>query len=232
MAHKKPDGSPGLTRVPWTGDLDDPEYPDDNSEFEFVACAALAGPGELVEGRRALDSDESMHLKTIFVFLALSQGRHRNEIVSLLPDGPRLIRAVAQEAITEAMMYTALTAHFTRLHRMVQAQLARSFLFVTTLVITYPNYLFENENTRDFDQFIDFYYRLIKPIWGNIHYRVCSEGQAVAVYLCVPFVDSISGQIRKQVEQLFSHLRKASWVNLIIVDSGSSSVVRPSVASP
>lgn len=96
---------------------------------------------------------------------------------------------------------------------------------ITMLAVTYPKYLFENTNSRQFDAYVDCYLEILLAVWEDIKYRVVSKGQAAAIYICQPFIDSVSGVVQQQVARLFDVLNKNSWVSPLVVDSGGSSVV-------
>ncbi|KAL2272533.1 hypothetical protein FJTKL_06330 [Diaporthe vaccinii] len=218
-----------VSRVPFTGDIKDPDYPEGHSEYEFVAGAALDGTGELVEGQRATHQDQCIPLKTMLVYLALSQSRtinHCYQVVNLLPWGPVLLDAIRDaKLIRPEMIKRALTRHFQRLRRMALLQAGSNRVRIRTIVVTYPNYVFENEGSKDFDRFLDTYLSILLPVWGpDVKFRVTSEGQAVALYVCVPFFDTVRGTIRQQIKALFEGLDKTSYINLMIVDQGSSSM--------
>lgn len=220
-----------LHRVGFTGDDDDPNYPDGNTEFEFVASAALDSLADelvLVEGLPALRHDLNIPLKTILVYLALGGDHlaHRREVVQGLPSGPYLLDATDSMRITPQMMEDVLTRHFARLQKMALTQAARNRVEIGTLALTYPNYLYHREGTKDFDKYMDYFIYLLRKVWGpHVMYRLMSEGQAVALYVCSPFFDTLSGEMRQQIERLFNGLNKSSWINLCIIDSGSSSLV-------
>lgn len=198
-----------------------------------MAGAALDGTGELVEGQRATHHDQCIPLKTMLVYLALSKSRsinHCYQVVNLLPWGPVLLAAIRDsKVIWPGLIERALTRHFKRMRRMALLQAGSTRVRIRTIVITYPNYVFKNEGSKDFDRFLDTYLSIILPVWGpDVKFRVTSEGQAVALYVCVPFFDTVRGTIRQQINALFEGLDKTSYINLMIVDQGSSSMVRES----
>lgn len=204
--------------------LDDPDYPNNGSLYDFVASAVVTDDGELVEGKRSLSFDDAVPLKTMLVWL--TKLGNRKETVERLPFGDCLIDQVQKHRLTKNIMKAALRCHWERLRRMALAHATKCGVVINQLVLTYPNYLFMNENSKDFDRYIDFYIAELRLIWGaDVKIRVISEGQAISIYACEPFLDSEAGAIRRLVENLFADLNKRSWIKLVIIDSGSSSVV-------
>lgn len=214
-----------VSRVVFSGDLSDPDYPETNSQYDFVASAALTEDGKLVEGRPALNYDEAIPLKTMLVWVA--KVGPRDETVNRLPFGECLVASTSKGDISKDDIKLILRCHWTRLRRMALAHATGVGVVIDQLVLTYPNYLFMNENSKDFDRYIDYYITEIRLIWGSeINIRVMSEGQAITIYACEPFFDSEGGAVRRLIENLFADMEKRSWIKLVIVDSGSSSVVR------
>lgn len=219
-----------ISRVPFNGTFNDPDHPEGNTDYEFIAAAALREAGDasqMLEGRQALDCDMSIPLKTALIYLALSSTRnHRREVVLKMPSGPYLLRAFQEKRVTKEMMSDVLHRHFERLQRMALIQARNNGVQITSIVVTYPNYLCAYEGSKDFDKYMDWLLRILRSIWGDsTKFRVMSEGQAAALYICEPFFDAVTGSIRPQVETLFEGLNKKEWINLIVVDSGSSSLV-------
>ncbi|KAK7698825.1 hypothetical protein SLS64_012176 [Diaporthe eres] len=212
------DNHPQISRVPFNGRLDDPEYPDDiNHKYEFIAGAAVDEDGELVEGRQALDQDVCIPLKTMLLHLADTR---RHDQVKRSPFGKELLEAIDDGTLSAAAIRSLLSRHFVRLRRMALAQAERNQLTITTVILTYPNYLLGN-----FNRYINCYLDLVKPIWGPaVRYRIMSEGQAAALYICVPSYSDVRGAVGKQVADLFEGLGGDTQAELLVVDSGSSSV--------
>ncbi|KKY30882.1 hypothetical protein UCDDA912_g09170 [Diaporthe ampelina] len=158
------DNHPQISRVPFNGRLDDPEYPDDiNHEYEFIAGAAVDEDGELVEGRQALDQDVCIPLKTMLLHLADTR---RHDQVKRSPFGKELLEAIDDGTLSAANQLT-----------------------IIIVILTYLNYLLGN-----FNRHIDCYLDLVKPIWGPVvRYRITSEGQAAALYICVPLHSNVRG---------------------------------------
>lgn len=185
-----------MSRVPFSRKLDDPDYPESNSEYEFVATTAVGEDGRLVEGRQALSLDMWFPLKTMLVYIALNGSRHCDRIVARLPGGCDLLHAIYQaETVRTETIRDVLIKHFVRLRRMSLVQAERNGVTIGTLVLTYPHYLFASQGRHDFDSYMDCYLELLLRVWGqHVKYRIVSEGQAVALYTCEPFFDSVSGR--------------------------------------
>lgn len=221
-----------ISRVGFHGLLQDPDYPETNHAHEFIS---LAAPDKdrttMVEGKAALKEDKCIPIKTMLVYLALHKARpYRSTLVFVrLPRGECLLSMIREGTITDCMMRDVIIKHLERLRRMALEQARKNGVEITLLGVTYPHYLFLNQGSSDFDDFMDTYLGLLSSVWGSITFRVISEGQAIAKYICVPFYDSIGGAIREQIAELFKGLQlKRAWVRLIIVDGGSSSLVRNS----
>lgn len=180
---------------------DDPDAPDENTstDFEFVAVGATNDAGGWFEGTQALSRDVYIPLKTMLVYLALLSihSKFLHNVVEILLRGPDLLVAVNRpaEALTPDIIKRLLREHFVRLCYQALAQAARSTVEIAIVAVTYPNYLFENTNSRQFDAYVDCYLESLFAVWGDIKYRVVSEGQAAGIYICQPFVDSISGVV-------------------------------------
>lgn len=222
-----PHTTPRLLRVKFSGTLKDPDKPRGytDSNYEFFASAAIDNVGSLVEGKGALAYDLCIPLKTMLLYLALVSLRHCEKVVRLMPMGTLLLDAIAASEITPQMMRDGLVKHLTRLRRMVQVATEDNNLEVAMLAITYPNYLIPNESSKDFDLYVNLYTELLTVVWGNIKFRIISEGQAAATYICTPLQDLESGAQKQQVGRLFNGLNKETWITLWIFDHGGSSVV-------
>lgn len=214
LAFRNRNNQPQVSRVSFSEPFNHPEYPDIKSEYEFVAASAADRDGTLSEGKQGLRHDQYAPLKTAAVWLALSNvPQYQRHAVRRLPLGPRLLAAVQAGTVTRDTATSVLTMHFQRLREMALKHAARNTVRIKSLIPSYPNYLLENEGGKDFDRCMD-------CLLG-----VISEGQAVAIYVCVPFFDNAYGRVRAHVEKLFEGMEGRSWVNLLVTDSGSSSVV-------
>lgn len=227
LGFKDDRGQPKLSRVGFTGRRSDPEYPDTNSEYEFVAVAAPLNSGEVVEGRRALWQDTWVSLKSMLLYKALTPTpAHRDDIVRRMPYGDLLLECIETGKFTSETMLGALKEHVSRLRSMALAQTERDRRRITDLILTVPNHLIPNENSGNFNQFVDLYVKIIYSVYPrHIKYRIVSEGQGVALYVYIPFINSSSGSIQKQVQSLFKDLDKRSWIDFVIIDSRGSTVV-------
>ncbi|KAI1421249.1 hypothetical protein F5Y12DRAFT_38789 [Xylaria sp. FL1777] len=227
LAFKLANGRPQALRVTLTADLAHPERWNtpaaSNSLAEFIACAALEG-GRLVPGRQSLTKDQSFPLKTIFTHRALS----RHSTISAMPGGDHLLQAVSECRITPDMEDDVLREHFSLLRDMAIEKANTAKLVIRTIVLTYPNYLCNNEQKDDFPRYKLYYLELIRPIWSeydqNITFEMVSEGQAAALYICEPFDDPLYSFSRTRLWRTFEKLNKRDGLNLVVPDSGSSTL--------
>ncbi|KAI0448451.1 hypothetical protein F5B21DRAFT_113037 [Xylaria acuta] len=106
-------------------------------------------------------------------------------------------------------------------------------LIIRTIVLTYPNYLCNNEQKGDFLMYKSFYLELVRPIWSeygqDITFEMVSEGQAAALYICEPFDDPLSSFSPTRLWRTFEKLNKRDGLNLVVPDSGSSTLVPKAV---
>ncbi|KAG6353713.1 hypothetical protein INS49_005422 [Diaporthe citri] len=205
-----------VSRIQFQGRVDDPDYPETNSEFQFAASAAPRGQNtNLVGGKAAEQYDTCIPLKTMVVCLSIPKAWHRKKVVSGMHSGPELLEALHTGKITTDMIRDALTTHFQRLRKMalLQANSQRVRVSIAVLALTYPNYLFEHESQHDSDRYMELYLELIRIVWGpDIKVRVVSKGQAGALHLCQAWFDTITGTVRQQVDcyslRVFSSLKQ------------------------
>ncbi|KAI0529846.1 hypothetical protein GGR58DRAFT_285448 [Xylaria digitata] len=150
-----------------------------------------------------------------------------DKTINQLPGGRTLSKAVRELAINQAMIVEALREHFQLLWHWALEAMQSSGVQARVVVLTYPNYLFTHEKSRDFDKYMDRYLALIRPIFGeNLRYETASEGQAAALYLCEPFDDAAGySGIKLRARELFGEPRSTSK-NITIVDVGSSTISR------
>lgn len=227
----KEDDQTYLDRVPFNGVSEDPEAPLPNANsFEFVAYAALEN-GRVMSGRRALEKDYNFPLKTFFTKTAgISDDAIRD-----LPWGVALLSACVSGRITAQNMEHALRDHFTLLVRVAIEQAQTAGLDITTVVLTVPNYLYERDDW--FGCYRDHLLDLVELAWRTVGgdeaaeqvtFETCSEGQALALYLCESFQDAQHALQRQRIQELLEGFDKEEGVNFFFVDTGGSTTVCPS----
>lgn len=208
-----------VSRVPLRTTLDDPERDNASThgslQYEFVAFAGLQdgeeGPG-LVPGREGLRQDDSIPLKTIFVWLA---GIHSRDILSELPGGKLLMSSLEEGVrLNVEMCEQALVQHFRLLREMVLREARLLGKNIASVILSYPNYLCEGKGERDPDKryynltkYLAYYCKIMQMVWpASMPFQWISECQATAWYICEPFTDANSTLDRitmwREVEKL------------------------------
>ncbi|KAI0416114.1 hypothetical protein F5X98DRAFT_388384 [Xylaria grammica] len=219
---KNSESTPRVIRIP-VGDV-----MSTTPKLELVAAAALEND-KLIVGDRALTMDTNIPLKTLLMFYA---GITSEKIINRLPGGRTLMRAVRGMAIDSVMIADALCQHFKVLRHCASEQMQSCGVQARVVVLTYPNFLFSREKSRDFEKYMDHYLALIRPIFGlDLQYETASEGQAAALYLCEPF-DDVAGysRVKLRTRELFGDVRSVGR-SITIVDVGSSTLNLQSVTA-
>lgn len=233
-----------LARVPLRADLNDPERTNSSDQstqqFEYMAFAAIEPKSKkLITGRLALKSDLVIPLKTMFVWRA---GIHDEKVIGKLPGAPDLFHALEHGIIGEDLVDEAVERHFTLLYNMCLKTLNtnKRTIVLKHLSISYPNYLAHSLSELDpekryynVEKYWDYYRERMMAVWGcyieqhGTQIRFINEGQGIALYICEPYTDTNDTLDR---DQLWTQLRgsspgKPAWLNLVILDNGSSSIV-------
>lgn len=222
------EAEPGLTRVQRVtvkASLGDPERHNAPamSQFEFVALAALEN-GRLIAGRRASAGDLNFSLKTIALHRS---GALFDAELSKQVDGRELLEACRRGAVTPAMEDEVLRQHFTMLRDEALLHAGRR-VNIKKLILSYPCYLHRRQREGDFAKFVEFLLRLICPIWAGQYLtdiEMVSEGQATTLYITEEFDDPLGLFRRADLWDSISDMNKREGMNLVVVDSGSSSLV-------
>lgn len=236
-----------LARVPLRAILDDPERDNraDGNSFEFIALTALRGPGQpLITGRAALRSDQAIPLKTVFMFRA---GIQRTEVLERLPGGPTLMGAVRLGHLTNHFMDLAVEEAKDQ-GLLIQGQVCSCPNYLCEWEDE------EDTEIRYYDvEKYQRYYRLrMEAVWEDspipLNIQWIMEGQSAALYICEPFRDiNAMFSARKMWEELEdlvygeeddrseadadadadaeAESSTINWLNMLIVDNGSSSLV-------
>lgn len=191
LAYVKQGGREEILRVPWQGDIADPEHPHTSrnagSEFSFVASAALVPVGqgyELLPGRRSLSKDLNFPLKTLMLWAA---GVRRPLTMPDAPSGPQVLEADRLGQISVVMVEEVLVKHLKLVYSMATAKTGRLGLRIVHVVHSHPNFLCSNEEREDFTRFIKLYQKLLRRVCGKeMPTSTISEGQATASELLSP----------------------------------------------
>lgn len=216
-----------ILRVTLTADRDHPERRtapnSSHSDFEFISYAALSSNG-LVTGRLALEEDDRFPLKTAFAHCAGFPRRN----VRGMPRGPEFLRLCDRGPMTWEMLHNALHDHFRLLRDMALAKARDAGLDIRKMNLTYPDFIWEmQEDTDLFDKYRNYYLRHMHDLWGqDMPTQMSMEGHSTAVYVCEPFEDALSSVERSRLWRRFRGLDLRSGLNLVVVDSGSSTLVR------
>lgn len=111
-------------------------------------------------GREALNSNESIPLKTMLIHRA--RVCDDVELVEL-PGGDPLLTAFRAGRITAAMEDAALEKHFRSLHEKSLDKAAEAGLRIEIVAFSCPNFM-RDECKRGFDRYIEHIVRLFRPI--------------------------------------------------------------------
>ena len=209
--------------MPFDGVRNDPDYPDSNDEFEFIAYAGLTPDGQWVEGRAALSCNTQVPIKTLLVWVS---GIRRTAIIDRIPGGQLTRELFHDELITIDTARAILLRHLRRMATMMLMHANRQQVDVVRIVLLYPSYLWPAEGEDDFDRYKDCYRGLMRACLSHrIEFYPINEGLASILYMSEPFVDSISGSTKALLPNLFSDMYTAKWAYLLFVDWGSSTMV-------
>ncbi|KAK8097055.1 hypothetical protein PG999_012999 [Apiospora kogelbergensis] len=223
LGFRKGNGDQQLSSVPFDGVRNDPDYPDSNDEFEFIAYAGLTPDRQWVEGRAALSCNTQVPIKTLLVWVS---GIRRTAIIDRIPGGQLTRELFHDELITIDTARAILLRHLRRMTTMMLMHANRQQVDVVRIVLLYPSYLWPAEGEDDFDRYKDCYRGLMRACLSHrIEFYPINEGLASILYMSEPFVDSISGSTKALLPNLFSDMYTAKWAYLLFVDWGSSTMV-------
>lgn len=234
-----------LTRVPLRANMDNPERTNSSEQstqqFEYMAFAAIdAKTKKLITGRLALKSDLVIPLKTMFVWRA---GIHDRDVIRKLPGAPDLFHSIDAGVVNFDLVDEAVERHFTLLYNMCMKTLKKNKkekVVLRSICVSYPGYLEHSMQELDPDKryynvekYWAYYRERMIPVWGEymkehgtkIHF--INEGQGIGLYICETFTDKND---TLDHDDLWAQLRgnsvdRRAWLNLVILDSGSSSFV-------
>lgn len=211
LAHRPIAGPVQLFRVPTSGAQDNPERPDQT--YEFPAAMAFDENNKFTVGRRALEKDVTVPLKTVLVTFSCWLAGSHGPTWSRMPGAKTLIRAAQLDYFGEEEMLEMLEAlrqHFSLIRTSALDLAEAKNVEITAIVLTYPNFLHADEDHPPFNQYINTYMDLMRGVWGDkIQIEVASEGQAAACYICEQFQDPFGDMGRKQRhEKLFQDFDK------------------------
>lgn len=173
-------------------------------------------------GRSAMNLDANFPIKTAILYRAVG----KKSAIASAPGGPELLAAIRACKITKASIDAIVREHLEFLLS-VALECARGHgVKVTTIGLSYACYLCPKEKVNYFDLFMDYYLDMARSVCGqDMRYETCSEGQGTASYICLPYRDPLRGPRRTLIRDLFPDVVWGESVVLVIVDSGSSSVV-------
>lgn len=215
-----------ILRVTLTADRHHPErrtIPNaSHSEFEFISYAALGSDG-LIIGRQALGADERFPLKTAFGYCAGFPRRNVRD----MPRGRPFLRLFDRGLVTWEMLDKALYDHFALLREMALAKAEDAGLEIVEINCTYPDFIWETSEDWDLSDKYQRYYRsMMRRLWGHsIRIQMSMEGHTTGVYVYEPFEDALSSVERTRLSEQFSGLDLQEGLILVVVDSGSSTLV-------
>ncbi|CAJ2503096.1 Uu.00g104900.m01.CDS01 [Anthostomella pinea] len=195
LVRSREDREPYLIRVPFKGGLDDPRRA--GAVHQFTAYAAQDKAGKLVVGKEALRMDFDSP-----------------------QDNPDL-------AGRDHPCQAGLLEHFKLLYDSAIAAAAGQKVTIRSVVLTYPNYLCpSNYHSGSFETYLDTYIGLMRSIWADdMHIETASEGQAAAIYICEPYHDVYGTDSQEERHRtLFADLDKQKGLNLLVVDTGASTL--------
>ncbi|KAI0410385.1 hypothetical protein F5X98DRAFT_381867 [Xylaria grammica] len=222
------DGRVVIERVVISGQYNHPAKPQSScyASFEFIANAALVdGSDRLLVGRRSLNKNCNFPIK---LMLLVGAGIPRNSLMSSMPDASVFFRACDAGKITKDMMAQAIVEHLRLIRNMALQQSDADGLTIDTIVLSFPNYLCEKEDTGDFNKYIDYYLLLMRQAWkeheGTLEFLIASEGQAGGAYVVSSFKDALGEDQRALIwdRDLKDLKRCAGSVPLLMLDWGSS----------
>lgn len=157
LAFWNQDNQVQIARMGFQGRIDNPDYPDGTSDYEFVAYAAIKEDSTMIKGIAAQQYDIAFPLKTLPVSIAIKNAQHRKQGLTQLPFGLELLEVTRAGGITSAIIKHILATHSKRLRRIALVQAEISSLQIKALAITSPGYLFKHEKLRDLDRYIYYY---------------------------------------------------------------------------
>ncbi|KAK7735973.1 hypothetical protein SLS63_003491 [Diaporthe eres] len=162
-----------------------------------VACLSPGNGGRLVVHRvPRLDLTHGADMFEFPALVALDRGSEL--LIELLAAekernwSGKLLNAIDSETITSLQLYNAVVAHFEHLRDAAADKARRASRFITNIVVTYPNYLCEDERADDFILYLTFHDELITSIWPNVTRRYAiSEGQGGGIHATSDFDDPL-----------------------------------------
>lgn len=222
--------TPQIWRVPFMGPHGDPDRPPRNTSFyELAAFAGLDHRDAVVVGRAALALDLNFSVKTAAITRALP---HSQNILDKLPRGEDLLDALNRKVLTAEVLDDIVQKHLRLLKSMAYAFATRQELQITHVVVAIAAYLRPREDNDDHAQYVDWFMPILRTVFGEaVRYDSVSEGQAMGRYICDRFLDSNAGSTRHWIVDLFKKLGNLSNIRVLVVDWGSSGVVRSCLLS-
>lgn len=181
----------------------------------------------LIIGRKALHGHLSIPIKTLLTYRSGAPG----SVVRRCNGGPDFLEAVGDRRINHTMIDEAVLEHFTLLRDMAVIQANRIKRIIQTIVLSYPNYLWQNEGPDQFQKYFAYMVYIMQIVWGDyaakhgieINYRSISEGQAMAVYITELFKDP--HLVREKLLKPFQGVDPKKGVIIVVVDCGSTTIV-------
>lgn len=187
LAWNNNNGQQEIMRVPWQGEMDDPEHPDTSrfqgSPFSFVSSAALTAArdeqgSQLSVGRQSLSNDNTFPIKTLLLWAA---GIRRWHSLNKAPCGSETITAVSAGEINVDMVEQVFAQHLRLVYNMALTKAVNLGLTIVHVCITHPNFLCEDEEADDFRRWAVLCRRVVFMVCGeDKSISTISEGQSLA----------------------------------------------------
>ncbi|KAK8109211.1 hypothetical protein PG984_015012 [Apiospora sp. TS-2023a] len=214
---------PRLRRVHIPPDEDYAHDPERKLQaYQLVSYAGWDGDAkEWVIGWAALQCDHRVPLKAMLLYVA---GLLRKYVVEKMPGGKALLGYVAKGMLNDTTIRALLEDHVTSLYQFANTCAELCEVKIKSVVVTYPNYLSDEDTHACVTQYTDALLGIVRPIWGEHPlYQTASEGQATAVYVVTRFDDNDSAKKQKhRLRNLFQDLDTSQTLNLLVADNGGS----------
>ncbi|KAI0097200.1 hypothetical protein GGR51DRAFT_566746 [Nemania sp. FL0031] len=221
LSFKKDDRDPELYFIELSR-LTSCPHENKSNGFELVAFVTLNDNGELVPEPHEIAMEYRIPLKTLLTYRS---GITNEEVITKLPGGTALLKALTTRRVTGEKIDDLLLQHFNLLHRAAISQTKEFDVTIRVVVFTYPNYLCTSESKEYFNKYMDKYLSLMRSVWGDeVKFETVSEGHAATAYICEKFRNVTGTKNEYLHKEIFKGLDIQNGLNLLVVDAGASTL--------